>query len=51
MDSLSFKENAKYEVIQSKLRLDNDRNIWVAAYPFNTDIEKLIDSMSKPEAA
>ncbi len=36
MDSLTFKENAGYEVILSKLRLDVDRKKWVAGYPFNT---------------
>ncbi len=35
-DSLSFKENAEYEVILSKLKLDVDRKKWVAGYPFNT---------------
>jgi hypothetical protein len=57
MDSLSFKENAEYEVILSKLRLDVDRKKWVAGYPFNTMVEHLIDNynqtrgyMSKMEA-
>jgi hypothetical protein len=43
MDSLTFKENAEYEVILSKLRLDVDRKRWVAGYPFNTMVERLID--------
>jgi hypothetical protein len=42
MDSLSFKENTKYEIILSKLRLDVDRKKWVAGYPFNTLVERLI---------
>jgi hypothetical protein len=36
MDSLTFKENAEYEVILSKLQLDVKRKKWVAGYPFNT---------------
>jgi hypothetical protein len=44
MDSLSFKENAEYKVILSKLRLDHDRKKWVDAYSFNTYVEKLIDN-------
>jgi hypothetical protein len=57
MDSLSFKENAEYEVILSKLKLDMDRKKWVAGYPFNTMVECLINNynqarryMSKMEA-
>jgi hypothetical protein len=42
MDSLTFKENAEYEVILSKLQLDVERKKWVAGYPFNTLVEKLI---------
>ncbi len=44
MDSLTFKENAEYEVILSKLRLDVERKQWIAGYPFNTLVEKLIDN-------
>ncbi len=44
MESLSFKENAEYKVILSKLRLDHDRKKWVDAYSFNTYVEKLIDN-------
>jgi hypothetical protein len=44
MDCLTFKENTEYEVILSKLRLDVDRKNWVAGYPFNTMIERLIDN-------
>jgi hypothetical protein len=44
MDSLTFKENAEYEVILSKLRLDMKRKMWVAGYPFNTMVERLIDN-------
>jgi hypothetical protein len=42
MDSLTFKENAEYEVILSKLQLDVERKRWVAGYPFNTMVENLI---------
>jgi hypothetical protein len=31
MDSLSYKENTKYEIILSKLKLDEGRKRWVAA--------------------
>jgi hypothetical protein len=31
MNSLSFKENAEYEIILSKLKLDEERKKWVAA--------------------
>ncbi len=44
MDSLTFKENAEYEVILSKLQLDVERKKWTAGYPFNTLVEKLIDN-------
>jgi hypothetical protein len=44
MDSLTFKENAEYEVILSKLRLDVERKQWIAGYPFNALVEKLIDN-------
>jgi hypothetical protein len=44
MDSLSFKENAEYEIILSKLKLDVNRKKWVAGYPFNTMFECLIDN-------
>jgi hypothetical protein len=44
MDSLTFKENAEYEVILSKLRLDVERKQWIVGYPFNTLVEKLIDN-------
>ncbi len=47
MDSLTFKENAEYEVILSKLRLDVERKQWVASYPFNTLVEKLIDNYNQ----
>jgi hypothetical protein len=57
MDSLTFKENTEYEIIVSKLRLDVDRKTWVAGYPFNSMVERLIDNynqargyMSKMEA-
>ncbi len=57
MDSLTFKENTEYEIILSKLRLDVGRKKWVAGYPFNTMVERLIDNynqakgyMSKMEA-
>jgi hypothetical protein len=36
MDSLFFKENTEYEIILSKLKLDNKRKKWVAAYPVTT---------------
>jgi hypothetical protein len=44
MDSLTYKENTEYEVILSKLRLDVERKQWIAGYPFNTLVEKLIDN-------
>jgi hypothetical protein len=44
MDSMTFKENAEYEVILSKLRLDVERKKWIAEYPFNTMVERLIDN-------
>ncbi len=44
MDSLTFKENTEYEVILSKLHLDVKRKQWIAGYPFNTPVEKLIDN-------
>jgi hypothetical protein len=47
MDSLSFKENTEYEIILSKLRLDEDRKRWVAWYPFNTSVERLIDNYAQ----
>jgi hypothetical protein len=57
MDSLTFKENTEYVIILSKLRLDVGRKKWVAGYPFNTMVERLIDNynqtrgyMSKMEA-
>jgi hypothetical protein len=36
MASLSFKENTEYEIILSRLHLDENRKKWVTAYPFNT---------------
>jgi hypothetical protein len=53
MNSLTFKGNTEYEIILSKLRLDVVRKKWVAGYPFNTMVERLIDNygyMSKMEA-
>jgi hypothetical protein len=47
MDSLTFKENTEYEVILSKLWLDVERKQWVAGYPFNTLVEKLIDNYNQ----
>jgi hypothetical protein len=47
MDSLTFKVNAEYEVILSKLQLDVERKKWVAGYPFNTMVEKLIDNYNQ----
>ncbi len=44
MDSLTFKENTEYKVILSKLHLDVERKQWIAGYPFNTLVEKLIDN-------
>jgi hypothetical protein len=44
MDSLTFKENTEYEVILSKLHRDVERRQWIAGYPFNTMVEKLIDN-------
>jgi hypothetical protein len=34
MDSLTFKENAEYEVILCKLHLDVGRKQWIAGYLF-----------------
>jgi hypothetical protein len=47
MDSFTFKENAEYEVILSKLRLDVGRKKWIAGYPFNTMVERLIDNYNQ----
>ncbi len=47
MASLTFKENTEYKVILSKLRLDVGRKKWVAGYPFNTMIERLIDNYNQ----
>ena len=47
MDSLTFKENTEYEVILNKLRLDVERKQWIAGYPFNTMVEKLIDNYNQ----
>jgi hypothetical protein len=44
MDSLTFEENTEYEVILSKLHLDVERKQWIAGYPFNTLVEKLVDN-------
>jgi hypothetical protein len=43
-DSLSFKENTEYKIILSKLKLDVVRKKWVAGYPFNTLVGRLIES-------
>jgi hypothetical protein len=47
MDSLSFKENTEYEIILSKLKLDEGWKKWVAGYPFNTMIERLVDNYTQ----
>ncbi len=47
MDSLTFKENTEYEVILNKLHLDVERKQWIAGYPFNTLVEKLIDNYNQ----
>jgi hypothetical protein len=47
MDSLSFKKNTEYEIILSKLRLDDERKKWVAAYLSNTCLGKLINNYSQ----
>ncbi len=47
MDSLSFKENTEYEIILSKLKLDEKRKKWMAGYPFNTMIERQVDNYSQ----
>jgi hypothetical protein len=47
MDSLTFKENEEYEVLLSKLRLDVERKKWIAGYPFNTMVERLIDNYNQ----
>ncbi len=47
MDSLTFKENTEYEVILNKLHLDVERKQWIAGYPFNTSVEKLIDNYNQ----
>ncbi len=51
MDSLTFKENTEYEVILSKLHLDVERKQWIAGYPFNTSVEKLIDNYNQARVA
>ncbi len=50
MDSLSFKENTKYEIILIKLKLDVSQKKWVAGYPFNTLVERLIDNYPQAKA-
>jgi hypothetical protein len=47
MYSLSFKENTEYEIILSKLKLDVDQKKWVARYPFNTLVERLIGNFTQ----
>jgi hypothetical protein len=47
MESLSFKENTEYGIILSNLRLDVDWKKWVAGYPFNTLVERLIDNYAQ----
>jgi hypothetical protein len=47
MDSLLFKENTEYEIILSKLKLDEERKKWVAGYPFNTMIKRLADNYTQ----
>jgi hypothetical protein len=47
MDSLTFKENTEYEIILNKLHLDVERKQWIAGYPFNTLVEKLIDNYNQ----
>ncbi len=47
MDSLTFTENTEYEIILGKLRLDVGRKKWVAGYPFNTMIGRLIDNYNQ----
>jgi hypothetical protein len=49
VDSLSLKENTVYEIILSKLKLNEQRKKWVAAYLFNTLVGKLIDNYSQRE--
>jgi hypothetical protein len=44
---LTFKDNAEYEVILSKLRLDVGRKKWIAGYPFNTMVKRLIDNYNQ----
>jgi hypothetical protein len=47
IDSLTIKENSEYEVILSKLRLDVGRKRWIAGYPFNTMVKRLIDNYNQ----
>ncbi len=51
MDSLTFKENTEYEIILSKLHLDVERKQWIAGYPFNTLVERLVDNSARPGGA
>ncbi len=46
MDSFSF-ENTEYEIILSKLKLDEERKRWVAGYLFNTMIERLVNNYNQ----
>jgi hypothetical protein len=47
MDNLPFKENTEYEIILSKLKLDEERKKWVTAYPSNAFVRKLIKNYSQ----
>jgi hypothetical protein len=51
MDSLTFKENTEYEIILSKLHLDVERKQWIAGYPFNTLVERLVDNYNQARGA
>jgi hypothetical protein len=47
IDSLSFKENAEYELILGKLQLENDKQKWVAAYSFTSSLRSSITTMHR----
>jgi hypothetical protein len=47
MDSLSFEENTENEIILGKLKLNVNRKKWVAGYPFNMLVERLMDNYAQ----
>ncbi len=43
-DSLSFKENQVYQVIQDGLKFNKERRKWMASYPFCIPPSELMDN-------